>query len=388
MFEIRLANGASEINDIDGSLNGEDGAEIELLNTNNLQTYDFVGLPFVNFGRTGDIGIGINSSANNNLIVGNALSLFELQIQNEETLSTENNVQLVPKVILGQIPNIPESYGSLAGKYGLYADNVLLKGSMIANGINYSSGINTESEAMEKNSNFPADRRGNILLWAGADSDSVEDIENARFRVDTYGNLYAGSGYFQGTIITDATITAAEIKTATITGYAKDNEGNYSNAALNIRDTSYGINFTNNGIQRMSLTDQGLTLNSNLQVGSNFIVRNDSTVIMPIALIYNQIENVNNLLAIQPDKIGFITNGLPSTISGLDYKMYLNYNNGINIIDSTTTDIITATFNKNQSRFNTDVQFNNNLLLQDIIEYKAVRGENNQLIGYDLYVQE
>ena len=388
MFEIRLANGASEINDIDGSLNGEDGAEIELLNTNNLQTYDFVGLPFVNFGRTGDIGIGINSSANNNLIVGNALSLFELQIQNEETLSTENNVQLVPKVILGQIPNIPESYGSLAGRYGLYADNVLLKGSMIANGINYSSGINTESEAMEKNSNFPADRRGNILLWAGADSDSVEDIENARFRVDTYGNLYAGSGYFQGTIITDATITAAEIKTATITGYAKDNEGNYSNAALNIRDTSYGINFTNNGIQRMSLTDQGLTLNSNLQVGSNFIVRNDSTVIMPIALIYNQIENVNNLLAIQPDKIGFIINGLPSTISGLDYKMYLNYNNGINIIDSTTTDIITATFNKNQSRFNTDVQFNNNLLLQNIIEYRAIRGENNQLIGYDLYVQE
>ena len=68
--------------------------------------------------------------------------------------------------------------------------------------------------------------------------------------------------------------------------------------------------------------------------------------------------------------------------------MYLNYNTGINIIDSTITDIITATFNKNQSRFNTDVQFNNNLLLQDIIEYKAVRGENNQLIGYDLYVQE
>lgn len=388
MFEIKLAEGASEINDTDGSLNGEDGTEIELLNSSNLVSYNFVGLPFVSFGRTGDIGIGINSSSNNNLVVGNALSLFELQIQDEGTLSIENNAQLVPKVILGQIPNIPESYGSLAGKYGLYADNVLLKGSMIANGINYSSGINTESEAMEKNSNFPADRRGNILLWAGADSDSVEDIENARFRVDTYGNLYAGSGYFQGTIITDATITAAEIKTATITGYAKDNEGNYSNAALNIRDTSYGINFTNNGIQIMSLTDQVLTLNSNLQIGSNFIVRNDSTVIMPIALIYNQIENANNLLAIQPDKIGFTTNGLPSTISGLDYKMYLNYNNGINIIDSTTTDITTVTFNKDQSRFNTDVQFNNNLLLQNIIEYREVRDRNSQLIGYDLYVQE
>ena len=40
---------------------------------------------------------------------------------------------------------------------------------------------------------------------------------------------------------------------------------------------------------------------------------------MPIALIYNSIENSNNLLAIQPDRIGFTSNGLPATISGLDY---------------------------------------------------------------------
>ena len=389
MFEITLGEGVSEINDTTGELNGEDGAEIELLNTSDLTSYDFVGLPFVNFGKTGDIGIGINSSENANLVTGNALSLFELQVSSASTYSLENNVSIVPKVILGQIPNIPETYGSLAGKYGLYADNVLLKGSMIANGVNYSSGINTESEAMETNSNFPADRRGNILLWAGADGDSVEEIEAARFRVDTYGNLYAGSGYFQGTIITDATITAAEIKTATITGYAKDSNGDYVNAALNIQDTAYGINFTNNGVQRMALTDNQLSLNANLQVGDSFTVRSDSSVIMPIALIYNSTENANNLLVIQPDRIGFTSNGLPATISGLDYQMYLNYNeNGLNLVDSTATDIITATFNKNQAAFNTNVYFDSNLILQSIIEYREVRNESNQLIGYDLYVQE
>lgn len=387
MFQIELANGASEINDTDGQSNGEDGIEIELLNSSELDSYNFEGLPFINFGKTGDIGIGINSSENANLVTGNALSLFEFQVESGSAYSLEGNISLTPKIILGKIPNISEMYGTLAGKYGLYADNVLLKGSMVANGINYSSGINTESEAMEKNLNFPADRRGNILLWAGADSDSVEDIENARFRVDTYGNLYAGSGYFQGTIITDATITAAEIKTATITGYSKDTNGNYSNAALTIRDTSYGINFTNNNQQIMSLTEQGLILNSNLQVGNNFIVRNDSSVVMPVALIYNNSLDQNKCLVIQQDKIGFTKNGLPTTINGIDYQLYITYNNGLEIIDSTSTDIIIANFSKNLSTINNNIQFQNNIMYSDFMEYRQI-SQNGQIIGYDLYISE
>ena len=384
-FEIALSDGTSGVDDTTGTINGEDGAEIELLNSSNVTDYNsFVGLSFINFGKNGDVGIGINSSNNSGLISSRSLSLFEFQNSAESTYDLSENVQIVPRVILGQIPNIPETYGNLSGKYGLYADSVLLKGSMIAKGENYSSGINTESEATEKNSNFPADRRGKILLWAGADSDSVEDIENARFRVDTYGNLYAGSGYFQGTIITDATITAAEIKTATITGYAKDNNGNYTNAALTIRDTSYGINFTNNNQQIMSLTDQGLILNSNLQVGNNFIVRSDSSVVMPIALIYN---NGNNCFALQPDKFGFINNGLPDTINNINYQAYFSYNNGINIIDSTSTDSVVAIFNKNQTQVNTNILFQNNLLFSDIMEYRQIRDESDILIGYDLYIE-
>ena len=385
IFEIALPDGISGIDDTTGTVNGEDGAEIELLNSSNVTDYsNFIGLSFINFGKNGDVGIGINSSNNNGLISSRSLSLFEFQNSAESTYNLNENIQIIPRVILGQIPNIPETYGNLSGKYGLYADSVLLKGSMIAKGENYSSGINTESEATEKNSNFPADRRGKILLWAGADSDSIEDIENARFRVDTYGNLYAGSGYFQGTIITDATITAAEIKTATITGYAKDDNGNYTNAALTIRDTSYGINFTNNNQQIMSLTDQGLTLNSNLQIGNNFIVRNDSSVVMPIALIYN---NESNCFVLESDKFGFTNNGLPDTINNINYQAYFSYNNGINIIDSTSTDSIVAIFNKNQTQINTNILFQNNLLFSDTMEYRQVRNENNVLIGYDLYIE-
>jgi hypothetical protein len=54
------------------------------------------------------------------------------------------------------------------------------------------------------------------------------------------GNLYAGSGYFNGTIITDARITASEIETAKI-------KGSGTIPALLIEDTLNGIRF--NGIK-------------------------------------------------------------------------------------------------------------------------------------------
>jgi len=111
-------------------------------------------------------------------------------------------------VVIGKIPD-EDFYGTLAGSWGLYADNVLVKGSMIAKTDDYASGISTNSEAMmidNNNTMFPNAKKGNILLWAGAESDEIDAIESANFRVDMYGNLYAGSGYFNGTIITDAII--------------------------------------------------------------------------------------------------------------------------------------------------------------------------------------
>jgi hypothetical protein len=37
--------------------------------------------------------------------------------------------------------------------------------------------------------------------------------------VDTYGNIYAGSGYFEGSVISKATISAAKMQTAVLEGW-------------------------------------------------------------------------------------------------------------------------------------------------------------------------
>jgi hypothetical protein len=72
-------------------------------------------------------------------------------------------------------------------------------------------------------------------LWAGAPKE--DRVQEAKFFVDKHGNLFAGSGYFKGTIITNATIEASEIKTTVLTGSG-------DSPALTIKDATKGIMFT------------------------------------------------------------------------------------------------------------------------------------------------
>jgi hypothetical protein len=64
--------------------------------------------------------------------------------------------------------------------YGIYADNVYLKGAMISSKKSetetITSGINTESTTTISKGNFT--NPGNIILWAGAKG---EDVQNAPF---------------------------------------------------------------------------------------------------------------------------------------------------------------------------------------------------------------
>jgi hypothetical protein len=55
------------------------------------------------------------------MLTPQSLSVFELN-------SKDN---LVPRVVLGKLPSDKTMYGSIAGTYGLYAENVLLKGALI-----------------------------------------------------------------------------------------------------------------------------------------------------------------------------------------------------------------------------------------------------------------
>ena len=339
---------------------------------------NLVGTPLIDFGKNDSIGISINSSENDSLVPANSITIFRTLIEEETSL--------IPEIILGKIP-IGQEYGNLQGKYGLYAENVYLKGSMIAKGENFSSGINTESQAEEKDPNFI--KKGKILLWAGADGDSVEQIENAKFRVDTYGNLYAGSGYFNGTIITDATITAAEIKVATITGWRKDENGNSGPAALTIKDADVGILFQNENEDKLILRDNKLTLNMDFEIGDGFKVLNNSSLVVPISFIYNNKKTGEATTILEPNKIGFSINGIPEDLNNISYQSYFSYENGaIRIYDSTGEKSMIASFQKNSTTVNTNLLVNNNITYGGMVEYVQITGENGAVIGYDLYVRE
>lgn len=356
-----------------------DGNQITISIDSSFNSENLVGTPLVDFGKNGSVGISINSSENSSLVPANSISIFRTTIE-------EDNTNLIPEIILGQIP-IGEEYGNLQGQYGLYAENVYLKGSMIAKGENFSSGINTESEARETDPNF--ENRGKILLWAGADGDSIEQIERAKFRVDTYGNLYAGSGYFNGTIITDATITAAEIKTATITGWGKDENNNSGPAALTIRDTNVGILFKDGNTDKMVLRNDKLTLNMDFEINGNFSFLEDSSLTVPIVFVNNTVKTGLNTVILEPNRIGFSNKGVPEDFSNIPYQGYFTCeNNSIKVYDATSERALIATFQKVLTTFDTDILINKNVSYANTVEYIQVTDSGGSVIGYDLYIKE
>ena len=241
----------------------------------------FVGKPIVSFGYvsgTGEgvnnIGIGINGSTNGAMLTPQSLSVFEL----------DNKDNLIPRIVLGKLPLDKVKYGSIAGTYGLYAENVLLKGALITQTQDLNPvycGISTQyttdppvSGAL-LNKGFDDFTPSEILFWAGAGGDSKDAIENAPFFIDRQGNFYSRNGYFQGSIITDSTIEAAEIRTATLTGIKKT-ESTYNNQesfALTIRDAADGIVFlktidqdSGQTEQIFKLTNDGLGLRTKFQM--------------------------------------------------------------------------------------------------------------------------
>lgn len=193
--------------------------------------------------REGSVGICINGSDDSSsFTVPRAITVYTLG---------ENYDQRHNKIILGLIPNEP-GFGRIAGTYGLYGENVYLKGALVTEASSDNpvfSGISTtytnddDIPTLEGfKEQFPnAKGLGKILLWAGAPSNNKVGIEAAKFKVDEYGNMYAGSGYFNGSILTNATIEAAKIRTAIIEGTGIDKEQEYG---LTIHDVEKGIQFT------------------------------------------------------------------------------------------------------------------------------------------------
>jgi hypothetical protein len=93
------------------------------------------GKPIVNFGQVGDnVGISINGSKDESFNTAQSISVFEFNpsaLNLDGNTGNENIDLITPRIILGKLPDQESLYGYAAGTYGLYAENVLLKGSLV-----------------------------------------------------------------------------------------------------------------------------------------------------------------------------------------------------------------------------------------------------------------
>lgn len=167
-------------------------------------------LPLINLGGLAQNAIGISLNATNHddsFGFGDSITIYDQGILSDDNgvvTFTRNN-----RLIMGRLPVQDFIPVDMQGSFGLYADNVYLKGAMVSaaqDGNTYiTSGINTN------------EINGNVF-WAGAEGGTAneaasdEAIADAPFRVTRDGYLYARKGVFEGTV------RAARIYTAELIG--------------------------------------------------------------------------------------------------------------------------------------------------------------------------
>ena len=240
----------------------------------------------VYIGKDNDIIIGINS---------NDGSILDNKIYGEGLTITSWGNNDKPNLFLGNLAKLQDS--ALNG-FGLYADNVYLRGSLTtqipvsAKNPTY-AGINTTHKAKKNGEN--------IVFWAGAESH--DKIPEAPFIVTENGTIYATSGIFKGSIITDSTISGAHLYTTHLHGGIEGAPG-----GLYIHDTNIGIEFVQN-YKSDAIGEQGDTI---LQIKSDGfrLLKTDTEGFIYINRedIKNPYVNFNGKnITVEKAKIGFLT---------------------------------------------------------------------------------
>lgn len=322
----------------------------------------FIGSPIINLGTAGSVAIGINGSNTSNIMPAQAISVLEFN----------GSEQLNSKIILGKLPQ-DTLYGQASDTYGLYAENVVLNGALttrnsLNNGSTNYSGIGTtlgtENAPVTTNmgDRFPKakeeNKLGQILIWAGATGTDKENIEGSKFFVDQYGNMYAGSGYFDGTIISNSIIQASEIRTATLTGIG-------NSPALVITDATNGISFKKGKDEIFSLTSEGLVAEGNIKFNTNFQVNENGELTLPKLTLKRGLELESNAITYNSSKIEILDEAVSLSPRGLQ-------------IFSVNTEGITS---------EKSLTVVGNVYYDKVCEYRKIKDSNGVVIGYDLYVK-
>lgn len=315
-----------------------------------------------------NFSIGINSTSNDSFLSSQSISFNELILEGN---SYKNKIRM----LLGDLKNIGYK------DYGLYADNVYLEGRLVSkdSSNNLTAGINSKGQGdmPDENSNFPwYNNGGKIILWGG--SSEPLDAKNANFKVDDKGNLYASSGYFEGAIITNSTIEAAEIRTATITGTGKE-KNKTDSYGLIIKEVNNGIVFkgtdkNNKEITYFNLSDSSFET-KDLNVNFSFPSNGTELNICKDGLKFNNTAQIENIQILKSSI------GLGSDNNSLNFISYSEFNMYEDIIKYKAGEGL-----KTSQTFS----FSNKLFFDTKSEntYMESYTSNNLTKGYDLYITE
>lgn len=350
---------------------------------------EYINATIVNYGQNGSIGLGINGSTNDSAIPSSSFSVFEWvpKLKEENGVTTIIDEKNYP-IILGKLPNNKDKYKDFAGKYGLYAENVLLKGALVAETAGTQkiySGISTADQDSPPLSNanlFPSSQ-SEILLWAGAQGTDKNSIENSNFYVDRNGNLYANSGYFSGTIITNAQIEASSLTAAEIHG--KDDD-----FALTIQDDKGTQFLTASGGPIMLVDSSGVSIAE----GMNFTIGGStfsSSSLGTSSLFISNPEKTNASV-----KISLPNSNTTSNKGKISFSSSLNENQDDQAIEDYTIledtglrfqadgeNILEMT--SNNFSVNKNIYLAKDVYYGEEIKYTQIV-EDGKVVGYDLYI--
>ena len=347
-------------------------------------------------GKTDDWLIAINSTATDLTASGlpqNSVSLSCIE-------SSGSSYKIVPKIILGKIPAQTISTAIQQDTYGLYAESAYLTGTLTTqyssdSGVGY-AGVNTLSGArFNKKVAGLTDDNSRIVFWAGSNGLTDDAIQNSVFQVSENGTLYASQGYFEGSILSKATIEASTLRTVKI-------EGAGAGPALSISDCQTGIVFTGtrNNIEQnvFSLTSDGIESSVPLiftgTMGFNII--NARASMDRLIIVDNQ--NQSGTIVINPLSLDFYSryksdSALVNDYTHGDYRLQAS-SNGLAIYDTEKR----VNFDKDKASIYSGLDIQDNLSFGNIDkeEYTAQYRKATEtdasgtsyLIGLDLYITE
>lgn len=277
-----------------------------------------------------------------------------------------------PAAFLGNLDGL--NIANVTG-FGLYASNAYLEGSLTTRirpngtyaGINTNSGIQAEVFAGIGNE----EDKSSIVFWGGAKSAAETDIKQAPFQVTEKGSFYASQGYFKGSILVDATITAATIRTARIEGTGGTDCGLFF---YNVDDP---IRFgkSESGVESYyySLTNNGLRVDSINQIYAIDITH--SNVTFNGHEYYTVVNNNYNKYLLNSNGLSYMQG--QADVSEDDYNVIGTYGastSGLVMAVGTNT----IELQSGITHLHNQINFNGQMDLQ----YKPVIG------GYDLYVTD